>query len=722
MYTSPDGEKICLKSIPAMMHSINDAGEIIDVSDMWLTKMGYRREEVIGRMSVDFLTADSRELALRKTLPQFYETGVAQDIHYSFVKKNGEVFDVIMTGNCKRDDNGEFMKSYAVSIDVTEHNAMEKKLRVSELRYRTMVKEMLNGFALHEVICNASGQVVNYRYLEVNSAFERITNLAADQIVGKTVLEVYPDLEEFWLVTFGQVALRRQPIHFQKFSKVLKRHLDVLAFSPAEMQFAIVITDITDQKRAEIAISHNEELFRYTFDQSPIGAAMVGLDLRFKKVNQELCRITGYSAGEFDGLGFADIFYDEDWRIDLKHVHNLFEGQEDQYTSDRRCVGKDGKRIWIRLSVRLVRDRQKKPLYYLPMMEDINDQKRLEEEKDILLQLLDIVNAESDLENMLETILCFLKSWAQVDAIAFRLKRGGDYPYFKTNGFPQEFVLREWNLERQDGMERAVAGRGNGQSPYLECMCGHVIRGSAGNSEPFFTPKGSFYSNSTTLFLNEYTYKRKVGTLRNHCNAAGYESVLLVPLRAGGNTLGLLQLNDRKRDQFPAESVATVERLADYISVAVAQRLIEEQLMAKQSELEEMNSALRVLLKTRENDALEHEREIMANIKQLVLPSIDNIKAGNLSVQQKAHLNVLQSNLENILSPFAKQLTSAPVSLSPALLQIAEFIKRGRSSKEIAELQGISVKTVETYRKRIRERLNLQNSKVNLRTYLMACD
>jgi PAS domain S-box-containing protein len=578
---------------------------------------------------------------------------------------------------------------------------------------------MLNGFALHEVICDERGNPINFRYLEVNPAFEKIIQRDAEQIVGKTVLEVLPNLENFWIETFGQVALRGRPIHIQRFSAELERYFDVLAFSPAKMQFAIVITDITDQKRAENVISHNEEMFRCTFEQSPVGAAMVGLDWRFQKVNQELCRLTGYSASELVGLRFLDIFHDEDPGFDSRYIQEVCNGKNNRYRVDKRCVRKDSTTTWIRLSVSLVRDRHQEPLYYLPMLEDINDRKRLEEEKNTLLQLLDIVNGESDLDKMLESILAFLKSWAEIDAIAVRLKQGEDFPYFKTNGFPQEFVHREWSLQSLYNKGAITACRGNGQPPPLDCMCGYVIRESLDNPESLFTDKGSFYTNSTTLFLRQYTEDETPVKLRKHCNVAGYESVLLVPLRAGGVTVGLLQLNDKTTDKFSYEFVTTVERLADYISVAVAQRLVEEQLMAKQIELEEMNSALKVLLKTRENDVLEYEQEILANIKQLVLPSIDNIKAGNLSVQQKAHLNILQSNLENISSPFAKKLVSAPVLLSPVLLQIAEFIKSGRSSKEIAELQGISVKTVETYRKRIRERLNLHNTKVNLRTYLM---
>ncbi|MGB3224715.1 MAG: helix-turn-helix transcriptional regulator [Desulforhopalus sp.] len=162
-----------------------------------------------------------------------------------------------------------------------------------------------------------------------------------------------------------------------------------------------------------------------------------------------------------------------------------------------------------------------------------------------------------------------------------------------------------------------------------------------------------------------------------------------------------------------------MERLADHISVAVAQRLTEENLKAKQMELEEMNGALKVLLRNREDDLAEHDQSLLINIRQLVLPCIERLKLGSLDRQQMAQLSILESNLESITSSFAKQLASPDIALTPGLIQVADLIKKGVSNKEIAVLLGISVKSVETYRKRIRQRLNLKNSKLNLRAYLL---
>lgn len=709
-----------LQSMPAMMHSINQAGEIIDVSNIWLEKMGYERGDVLGRKSVDFLSMDSREMAINRWLPEFFNTGFCRDIPYTFVKKNGEILEVLLSAGSERNEEGAFLHSCAVLIDVTERNRLGNELCASELRYRSMIKGMLNGFALHEVICDEMGQPVDYRYLETNSAFDRIMGRTADQIIGRTVLEVLPKTETYWIETFGQVALSRQSIHFENFNAELQRHFDVLAFSPAERQFAIVITDITERKHNEIKINQSEELFRRTFDQSPIGAAMVGLDYRFLKVNQELCRITGYQAEELLNLRFPDITCADDLHLDLKQAEELAQGLIEQYEMDKRYIRKDGKPVWVRLSARLIRDNQGTPLYFLPMMVEIDDHKRLEEEKEIQLELFRMIIENSDLKTMAKRILTFLKNWSGVDAIAIRLQRGNDFPYYATVGFPKEFIQRENSLKSWDFKKRQSAKKREQAS--LECMCGFVINKRCDTSLPFFTDGGSFCTNSTSLLLSQSDTIKMPPGVRNHCHEAGYESVLLVPLRVGENTLGLIQLNHKEKNRFTAEFVTLMEQLAGHISVAVIHRLAEENLKIKQAELEEVNAALNVLIRKREEDLLEHDRGILMNIHQLILPCVDRLKLGSLDISQKSQLDILQSNLKTISSPFAKKLYSVNSTLTPSLIQVADMIKKGLSNKEIASLLGISVKSVETYRKRIRERLHLKNSKINLRAYLINMD
>jgi PAS domain S-box-containing protein len=127
----------------------------------------------------------------------------------------------------------------------------EQALRASEERYRLLFNTMTEGFALQEILCDAQGNPYDYRFLEMNPAFETLTGLKAENIAGRTVLEVMPDIEPFWIETYGRVALTGEPDHFEQYSGVLDCYYEVLAFRPAENQLATLFMDVTERKQAE---------------------------------------------------------------------------------------------------------------------------------------------------------------------------------------------------------------------------------------------------------------------------------------------------------------------------------------------------------------------------------------------------------------------------------------------------------------------------------------
>ena len=130
----------------------------------------------------------------------------------------------------------------------------DEALRESEERYRLLLTEMLSGFALHEVICDENGNPCDYRFLEVNPAFGRLTGLSSEEMIGKTVLEVLPGTEPYWIEAFGKVALTGKPVQLENYSKELDRYYEVSAFSPSPGQFAVTFMDVTERKRAEQAL------------------------------------------------------------------------------------------------------------------------------------------------------------------------------------------------------------------------------------------------------------------------------------------------------------------------------------------------------------------------------------------------------------------------------------------------------------------------------------
>ena len=107
----------------------------------------------------------------------------------------------------------------------TDRDQVWEKLQVGELRYHQLFTELVDGFALHEIICDDEGMAIDYRFLEINPAFEKLTGLKAIDLIGKTVLEVIPDIEPVWIERYGQVALTGEVVQFENYSQDLGKWL-----------------------------------------------------------------------------------------------------------------------------------------------------------------------------------------------------------------------------------------------------------------------------------------------------------------------------------------------------------------------------------------------------------------------------------------------------------------------------------------------------------------
>jgi DNA-binding CsgD family transcriptional regulator len=156
-------------------------------------------------------------------------------------------------------------------------------------------------------------------------------------------------------------------------------------------------------------------------------------------------------------------------------------------------------------------------------------------------------------------------------------------------------------------------------------------------------------------------------------------------------------------------------------------KLVEEALRERELELElqtqkleETNTALRVLLKAREEDKQKLEEKVLANVKELIIPYLKDLKNAGLDGRQKAYLEIVESNLNDIISPFLHQLSSKYLNLTPREIQVATLVKEGKATKEIAEMLHLSMNAVDFHRKNIRKKLGLKNKKANLRTHLLS--
>ena len=158
-----------------------------------------------------------------------------------------------------------------------------------------------------------------------------------------------------------------------------------------------------------------------------------------------------------------------------------------------------------------------------------------------------------------------------------------------------------------------------------------------------------------------------------------------------------------------------------------ALKLAEEALKAREHELEsqgqslaEANTALKVLLKQREEDRADLEKKVVLNIKELILPYVDKLKDKNLKASDKTLIDIIDANLNDIVSPLLQRLAAAKIILTPQEIQVAALVKEGKSSKEIADVLNVSTTTISFHRKNLRKKLGLGHTRKNLRARLLS--
>jgi two-component system CheB/CheR fusion protein len=177
---------------------------------------------------------------------------------------------------------------------------VEHGLQKSEERYRLLFDEMLNGFALHEIICDEAGKPVDYRFLAVNSAFEDLTGLKKEQILGQTVKTVMPEIEDFWIERYGRVALEREIDQFDGFSAAIGKYYEARAYSPEKGKFAVMFHDITERKQIEEELLRSTQLLNATQELTRVGGWQWDVQTQKMYWTDEVYRIHGMDPGELE--------------------------------------------------------------------------------------------------------------------------------------------------------------------------------------------------------------------------------------------------------------------------------------------------------------------------------------------------------------------------------------------------------------------------------------
>ena len=239
---------------------IDTAGRIVLANQKYCEMVGRSEAELLG-MSVAEVTAPQSRAQTHDALERLKAgaAGVALDKNY--LHKDGSLVSATSSVNALRGPDGEFQGLVAIVLDTTGNKQVQEQLRASEERYRTLFESVDQGFCIFEMIFDAAGKAVDYRFLEMNPMFERHTGLV--DAAGRTARELLPGLDDFWFETYGRVALTGIPARFENEAPAMGRWFDVYANrigGPDSRKVALLFSDVSARKRSE------EELRRLADD------------------------------------------------------------------------------------------------------------------------------------------------------------------------------------------------------------------------------------------------------------------------------------------------------------------------------------------------------------------------------------------------------------------------------------------------------------------------
>ena len=184
-----------------------------------------------------------------------------------------------------------------------------RQKNVLSKEYEQLVDQMRQGLAVHEIICDQFGKPVDYRFITINDSFEELTGLKRKDIIGKRVMEVLPNTEQYWIQVYGDVALTGKPYHYTNYSADLNRYYDVYAYSPKPRHFAVLFSDVTEYRNMEQNLYLEKEMFRTTV--MSVGDGIISTDAagNVKIMNEKAELLTGHRQEAAQGKSLDQVLY-----------------------------------------------------------------------------------------------------------------------------------------------------------------------------------------------------------------------------------------------------------------------------------------------------------------------------------------------------------------------------------------------------------------------------
>jgi hypothetical protein len=554
--------------------TVSEEGLILEANLIAAGMLGVARSALVQQRFTRFILPGDEDIyyLYRKHL---FEAGQPHACELRMVEMDGTVFWARLEASAAENADGAPVNRIVIS-DITERKRAEEALRESE-KHKLLFESA--GDAIFIFDAQARMLAVNPTACEaLGYTHAELMSMTAGQVASPEEAQHAPDriarLMEHGHLTFETVHRRKDgsPVPVE----VSARRI-AWGGRPAMLS---ICRDLTGRKRAEEALRVSERRYRSLFEHMLEGFAYCRMlyddrdrpvDFVYLEVNAAFEQLTGLR--DVVGKRVSEV------------IPGIRESSAELFEIYSR-VASTGKPESAEINVKpLSRWRNISVYspgkgYFVAVFDDITEHKLNEIDRETMLALLRLANASNNSHELIRAVTAELQRWSGCQAVGVRLRDGDDFPYYETRGFPAEFVQAENYLCARDANRELL--RDSQGDPVLECMCGNILCGRFDPRQPFFTPGGSFWTNSTTKLLASATEADRQSPTRNRCNTAGFESVALIPLRCSGRTLGLLQFSDSRPDHFTPEQIALMERAAASLGIALEQRVTQAALRASE--------------------------------------------------------------------------------------------------------------------------------------------
>ncbi|MCD6061518.1 MAG: putative Histidine kinase (modular protein), partial [Moraxellaceae bacterium] len=378
-----------INSLAGLIWTTTAEGQADFLSSQWLTYTGTTFESQLGFGWAAAVHPEDLE-RIQAQWQEVIAQRCAHTAEFRIRRHDGEYRWFVARSSPIFSGDGKFSGWFGICTDIHEMKELQQKLEDAQRRYNALFSSRDTGIAHLSVITDEQGRVVDHVFEDVNATWESVIGRRRDEVVGRRLLECFPDAEEHdpgVIQRYGQIALEGGELAREIYHPGSGIWLSVFVHSHVRGHFTLIFTDVTRQRVAEAALRQSEEVNRATFEQASVGMLQVGLGGQLLRSNRKLRDMLGYAEEELAGKPLSFLSYPPDVMEGRDKFCRLAEGQLGNCIIEKRYQRRDKSVIWVRIAATAVRDADTGCIGHIfGVIEDITERRRFEEEREHLLQ------------------------------------------------------------------------------------------------------------------------------------------------------------------------------------------------------------------------------------------------------------------------------------------------------------------------------------------------